>query len=203
MDFDARPTTFYWLQNRRTFEIPEVGVQAEYRDDFKIVSFCNFDFAHFPFETLICNVTYRLYDLSILYYNFKSKPEIYFGFDNKKQDIIPIGTNLPYDITAKAIELFTLDDSGTVYSATGVKFVLKRNDLGLLMSRFYGPMACFAILAMLSYNINIDVVNISFYLRSSNKETKHTNHFNLFKTSTGARANGHDYNIVLDFIQRL
>ena len=175
-------------------------MQAEYRDDFKIVSFCNFDFAHFPFETLICNVTYRLYDLSILYYKFKSRPEIYFGFDNKKQDLIPIETNLPYDISAKAIELFTLDDSGTVYSATGVKFVLKRNDLGLLMSRFYGPMACFAILAMLSYNINIDVVNISFYLRSNNKETKHTIHSNLFKPSTGARANGHDYNIVLDFI---
>ena len=202
MDFDARPTTYYWLQNRRTFEIPEVGVQAEYRDDFKIVSFCNFDFTHFPFETLICNVTYRLYDLSILYYNFKSKPEIYFGFDNKKQDLIPIETNIPYDITAKAIELFTLDDSGIIYSATGVKFILKRNDLGLLMSRFYGPMACFAVLAMLSYNINIDVVNISFHLKSK-KETKHINLSNLCKTSTGGRTNGHDNNIVLDFIQRL
>ena len=85
----------------------------------------------------------------------------------------------------------------------GVKFILKRNDLGLLMSRFYGPMACFAVLAMLSYNINIDVVNISFYLRSSKKEKKSINDFNLFKTSTGARTNGHDYNIVLDFIQRL
>ena len=106
------------------------------------------------------------------------------------------------DITAKAIELFTLDDSGIIYSATGVKFILKRNDLGLLMSRFYGPMACFAVLAMLSYNINIDVVNISFHLKSK-KETKHINLSNLFKTSTGARTNGHDNNIVLDFIQRL
>ena len=161
LDFDARTATFYWLQNRGTFEIPEVGVQAEYRDDFKIVSFCDFDFSHFPFETLICNVTFRLYDLSIVYNSFKSKPDIYFHFNNEKLEVIPIKTNLPFDITAEAIELFTENDSGMVYSATGVTFQLNRNSLGLLLSRFYGPMACFAFLSVLSYNINIDMVNMN------------------------------------------
>ena len=68
---------------------------------------------------------------------------------------------MPFDITAEAIELFTENDSGMVYSATGVTFQLKRNSLGLLLSRFYGPMACFAFLSVLSYNINIDMVNMN------------------------------------------
>ena len=157
LDFDARTATFYWLQNN---EIPDDGVQAEYRDDFKIVSFCDFDFSQFPFETLTCNVTFRLYDLSIVYNSFKAKPDIYFKFNNEKLDVIPIKTNLPFDITAEAIELFTENDSGMVYSATGVTFLLKRNSLGLLLSRFYGPMACFALLSALSYNINIDMVSL-------------------------------------------
>ena len=36
LDFDARTATFYWLQNN---EIPDDGVQAEYRDDFKMFHF--------------------------------------------------------------------------------------------------------------------------------------------------------------------
>ena len=175
LDFDARTATFYWLQNRGTFEIPEVGVQAEYRDDFKIVSFCDFDFSHFPFETLICNVTFRLYDLSIVYNSFKSKPDIYFHFNNEKLEVIPIKTNLPFDITAEAIELFTENDSGMVYSATGVTFQLKRNSLGLLLSRFYGPMACFAFLSVLSYNINIDMVNMNIIFIDWEKRNGYSN----------------------------
>ena len=136
-----------------------IGIQAEYRDDYKIVTYCDFEFSSFPFESLSCQVTYRLSDLTVGYITL-SKPLIYFNFNNDQLKGIKIGTNLPYDIYAEATDPFTLDDLGYLYAATGVTFHLTRNNLGLLTSRFYAPMACFAILANLSFNIHIDAVSV-------------------------------------------
>ena len=93
-----------------------------------------------------------------------SKPSIYFNFNNDKLTRIKIGTNLPYDIYAEATDPFILDDLGYQYAATGITFLLTRNNLGLLISRFYAPMASFAILATLSFNIHIDAVSLTRYI---------------------------------------
>ena len=156
LEFDARTSSYYWLQDM----VPSngIGIQAEYRDDYKIVTYCDFEFSSFPFESLSCQVTYRLSDLTVGYITL-SKPLIYFNFNNDQLKGIKIGTNLPYDIYAEATDPFTLDDLGYLYAATGVTFHLTRNNLGLLTSRFYAPMASFAILAILSFNIHIDAVS--------------------------------------------
>ena len=52
-DFDERNLAYYWFQ-----DIP-IGIQAEYREVYKVIAYCDFEFSSFPFETLLCNVTYR------------------------------------------------------------------------------------------------------------------------------------------------
>ena len=137
-----------------------IGIQAEYRDDYKIVTYCDFEFSSFPFESLSCKVTYRLSVLTVGYITL-SKPSIYFNFNNDEMTRIKIGTNLPYDIYAEATDPFILDDHGYLFPATGVTFHLTRNNLGSLLSGYYAPMASFAILAILSFNIHIDAVSLT------------------------------------------
>ena len=151
-EFDARNTPYFWMSNKGN------GIQAQYLDVYKIVSFCDFDFSSFPFETLYCNITFRSSQSSDSYVSLK-KPELYFAYQNEEFDPVPIKTNLPFEITAKALDEFLLQDGRSDFSATGFTFTITRNKLGLLISRFYGPMAIFAILAILSYNINPEVVS--------------------------------------------
>ena len=156
-EFDARNTPYYWMSNKGK------GIQAQYLDVYKIVSFCDFDFSLFPFETLYCNITFRSSQSSDSYVSLK-KPELYFAYQNEEFDSVPIETNLPFQIWAKSLDPFLLKDGIYDYSTTGIDFTIRRNKLGLLISRFYGPMAIFSALAMLSYNINPDVVLIQIHI---------------------------------------
>ena len=166
-----------------------VGIQAEYRDDYKIVTYCDFEFSSFPFEFLTCKVTYRLSDLTVGYITL-SKPSIYFNFNNDEMTRIKIGTNLPYDIYAEATDPFMLDDLGYLYASTGVTFHLTRNNLGLLISRFYAPMASFAILATLSFNIHIDAVSY-LYTNSNSKFLNLPSQNHSFDKGSWQDGNGH------------
>ena len=160
-DFDERNLSYYWFQ-----DIPP-GIQAEYREVYKVVAYCDFEFSSFPFETLLCNVTYRSSQSSSKWTSLM-KPEMYVAYDSEEMDIAPVKANLPFEIWAKKLDPFYVSDGGLKYSSTGISFTIRRNNLGLLISRFYGPMAIFAMLSMLSYNINVEVVS-SYVLIISSK----------------------------------
>ena len=49
-----------------------------------------------------------------------------------------------------------------LYSYTGMILKLERNSLGKLLSGFYYPTTAFAILSLISYLINPDVVSFTF-----------------------------------------
>ena len=74
--------------------------------------------------------------------------------------IRPQVKNVPFEMFAESIDPFVIEDNGYNYSSTGVRFYFKRKNLGLLIGSFYGPMAVFAALSMLSYNINVDAVSM-------------------------------------------
>ena len=156
-EFDSRNAPYYWFSNQRK------GIQAEYYDVYKITSFCNFDFSLYPFDTLHCNITFRSSQSSATYLSL-IKPKLFFAYQNEEFDLVSIETNLPFQIWAKSLEPFLLKDGIYDFSTTGIAFSMKRNKLGLLISRFYGPTAIFAILAMLSFNINPDVVLSHFQI---------------------------------------
>ena len=81
------------------------------------------------------------------------------GYINTDKNIVLVNTSLPYKIWAGKIEPFLMLIGGSNYSATGISFRMKRNDLGMLVSQFYGPTAIFTILSMLSYNIDVAMVS--------------------------------------------
>ena len=53
-------------------------------------------------------------------------------------------------------------DNGFNYASAGIKIYLRRKSLGLLFGSFYAPTATFAMLSMLSYCINPDMVIKNF-----------------------------------------
>ena len=148
-EFDARSLPYYWLKNVTN------GVQAEYREGYKIVSYCDMEFSYFPFESLVCNVTYQLSGSSTNRANLKT-PTVYYGYKN--EEVSQIHSSLPYKIVVEPLNPWSSKELEFSYSATGITFKMKRNSLGLLQCCFYGPMAVFSILSMLSYIIPIDMV---------------------------------------------
>ena len=66
--------------------------------------------------------------------------------------------NLEFDTSVKSIPPFYTVDNGFNYASAGLKIYLRRKSLGLLFGSFYGPTAIFAMLSMLSYCINPDMV---------------------------------------------
>ena len=157
-EFDARKTSYYWLKNMSN------GVQAEYRDGYKIVSYCNFQFADFPFELLECNVTFQM-SASADYRATLKRPIVYFSYENKDITSKPISSNLPFEILIESIVPWRIFELEYGYTATGITLKFQRNDLGLLKSHFYRPMFIFSLLSMLSYNIPVEMVILQQLLK--------------------------------------
>ena len=60
--------------------------------------------------------------------------------------------------SSESIMPFVIEKNGVNYSYTGLRIDFKRNTLGLLIGRFYGPTAMFSAFSILSYNINVEMV---------------------------------------------
>lgn len=151
-DMDARNSGYYW------FVKEDVGIRAEYKNLYKITSYCDFNFSSFPFENLKCDMIFRSSQSSSKWTSLL-KPQLFSGYINTDKNTVLVNTSLPYEILAGKIEPFLMLIGGSNYSATGISFRMKRNDLGMLVSQFYGPTAIFTILSMLSYNIDVAMVS--------------------------------------------
>ena len=160
-DMDARNSGYYW------FVKEDIGIRAEYKNLYKITSYCDFNFISFPFENLKCDMIFRSSQSSSKWTSLL-KPQLFSGYINTDKNTVLVNTSLPYEILAGKIDPFLMLIGGSNYSATGISFRMKRNDLGMLVSQFYGPTAIFTILSMLSYNIDVAMVgflSISFLIR--------------------------------------
>ena len=67
----------------------------------------------------------------------------------------PFEVQISYLPTYEEFNLFT----GKIYSETGMSLILKRSKMGQLASGYYYPTTAFALLAMISYLINPDIVS--------------------------------------------
>ena len=68
-------------------------------------------------------------------------------------------SRLPFNITLESLEELPILEEGRNHSYTGVKMVFRRNNLGLLTGGFYFPTLVFALLSLLSFVINPEVVS--------------------------------------------
>ena len=74
----------------------------------------------------------------------------------------------PFEFQLESIEAYNktiADNYGNDYyhSHTGMRIKMERKSLGLLASKYYYPTATFAILSLISFLIDPDVVSIYLY----------------------------------------
>ena len=150
--YGAESTEHYWMaKNHEKYDF-------EYYETLKITSYCLFEFSTFPFDTNNCDLTVG--SSSPMKYIQNSKPTVFYEKFSSKEKSIPIESkHVPFEMKAESITPFTIEKYGRKYLYTGVRITFKRNTLGLLIGRFYGPTAIFAAFSILSYNINMDMVN--------------------------------------------
>ena len=68
--------------------------------------------------------------------------------------------HLPYSFTILGKKEFPITNYEWDYPAIGIRIRLERRTLGTLIGGFYIPTALFAILSMISFFINPDVVSL-------------------------------------------
>ena len=132
-----------------------------YGEALKLKFSCPFDFDNFPFDSNHCCLSYKgarngASDVTL-------RPAIII-YDNMTTTEGPIILNsLPFPYRIKITSKSTLDnvDKGDEinYSKTGLCLVLKRSRMGHLGSAYYYPTTAFALLSMISYLINPDIVS--------------------------------------------
>ena len=140
LDYGAQKSSYYWIH---------VPHHMEYRETIQAISYCNFDFTNFPFDRHECKFALGS-DILATYNMVLEKPNITFRFSEEfsNDGKIPIQIqNVPFYMYAESIEPYEIEDSGYLYSATGISFTFERSQLGLLIGSFYGPLAVFAFLA--------------------------------------------------------
>ena len=65
---------------------------------------------------------------------------------------------LPFDISIESLEPFMVVDDDYNYSSAGMRLFFTRNEFGLLMGGYYVPTFIFALLSLVSYSIDADMV---------------------------------------------
>ena len=132
-----------------------------YREELKVTSYCSFDFHKFPFDhdhkcdLIFGSLTFATWRIEL------ETPHVMSEIVEEGEYEIKVDADskqVPFDIKATSMPSFDVLVDGYNYSYAGITLHFKRNNLGLLVGSFYGPLAAFAILSMFSYFIDIDMV---------------------------------------------
>ena len=131
----------------------------------KVKFACDFNFESFPFDSHECdldfgspsnsyNYTLKFSPVKVLQQNNKA---VLLKLDEEMK--LPDG-HLPYSFSILGKKEFPITNYEWDYPAIGIRIILKRKTLGTLIGGFYIPTALFAILSMISFFINPDVVSL-------------------------------------------
>ena len=127
----------------------------------KVTSYCSFDFHNFPFDhDHKCDLTFGSQLMATWRIKLET-PHVMSKIVKRGKYEVKVDTDskqVPFDIKATSMPSFDVLVDGYNYSYAGITLHFKRNNLGLLVGSFYGPLAAFAILSMFSYFIDIDMV---------------------------------------------
>ena len=154
--FSIGQNTYHWFFN--------ASQRFEHAETWRITIFCPFDFGNFPFDKHECNFTFGTIDNSIKTVKFTP---VVIQHNGQKSSLgqpgLDIVSNLlPFNMKITSLETF-LVESSDLYSSqvtdhAGFNIQFSRKSLGGLVGGFYGPTAIFAILSMISFLINPEVV---------------------------------------------
>ena len=156
----------FWLQ-RKNNQSHMMFYQAV-----KVKFTCHFDFEHYPFDSHECHLDFGLlqntFNESIIMECIKI-----LGKDSKARFLkgrvkIP-NQHLPYKFSIWAKESFPWYNYDYFSPFSGIIILAQRDALGTLIFEFYLPTGVFAVLALISFLINPDVVGTFLYLQFSKK----------------------------------
>ena len=126
---------------------------------------CPFDFSNFPFDTHECSLEYGSFIANSNRVLLNSS-RISYGNKNTKIGDPPITIRdsvLPFEFELKPLSTFEKIYFNHPYSFTGMNITLKRKSLGRLFTGYYYPTTAFALLSMISFLINPDVVSSKMF----------------------------------------
>ena len=142
-----------------SFEVDENQILF-YSEEVKLVLSCDFNFETFPFDSHKCQLTYG--DDILCANNLKlTTAKIQYDMIKITKDtdspIILKHLPSPFEFQIDSIPTFQKSFDCN-YSYTGMSLKITRKSPGQLLSGFYFPTASFALLSLISFMINADVV---------------------------------------------
>ena len=134
-----------------------------YDEKFELTFSCHFHLSSFPFDSHKCRIEFgdlwdetKKLNLSATTVTVRGQPSI---TPEDGPMILNVLMPYPYEFQLEALPAFEINVNGEIYSFTGALLTLKRKSLGHLMSGYYYPTTAFAILSMISYLIDADIVS--------------------------------------------
>ena len=134
-----------------------------YAEQYELTFTCPFELKSFPFDSHKCPIEFgdlweetRKLNLSATTVTVRGQPSI---TPEDGPMILNVLMPYPYEFQLEALPAFEINVNGEIYSFTGALLTLKRKSLGHLMSGYYYPTTAFALLSMISYLIDADIVS--------------------------------------------
>ena len=137
------------------------GKNIEYGEEFQLTFSCHFHLSKFPFDSHECPIYFedRRYSTNSLSINDIriNYAKSWTGVGDDPLILYDLG--LPYEFELEALPTKEKDiDYNYNVSQAGMVIKIKKRSLGQLLSGYYYPTTSFALLSMLSFLINPDVV---------------------------------------------
>ena len=152
--------SFWFMGNQsNVYESMSYGNMGHF-DQFQLTLSCRFQFNDFPFDSHVCQIEYGDYFYAIQRVTMDSASVIY-GNDKQGINSYIVLNNLPFPFEFKlqALPAFVKSDPYFNYSFTGIQIRLERNSLELLLSSYFFPTGSFALVSMVSFLINPEIVS--------------------------------------------
>ena len=158
--FGGTKSFSFWM-----WKHPKTNGGMAYVEDLQITFFCQFQFIDYPFDSHDCTLNYSDKTLGLMNNVTLTPAKINFGnIQHKLGDDPIILDHLPFELKLTSLPSFNkIGGSGQAISTTGMHLKMKRKDFGKLLASYYYPMASFAVLSLISFLINPDIVSYSYY----------------------------------------
>ena len=150
--YGVTPTSSFLI-----FQNPEKFLQ--YGEEFQLTISCHFHLERFPFDSHECPIYFgnELYSTDELIFD---EIRVYYGNDQTVEGTKAVFIDemaLPFEFELEALLIKQTSFNFNISSA-GILVRMRRNSLGQLLSGYYYPTTSFAMLSMISFLINPDVV---------------------------------------------
>ena len=151
MNFGPTEKDYLWYDNSKSL--------LDYKQTLKVTIYCTFDFESYPFDSNFCDLTQFASDTAT-YLQMNPSDLMYKSQKIKDQDqfLHLDQSHFSFDISLERIQPFLLPLTGYNHSSTGMRVHFRRNDMSALIGSYYVPTLIFALMSLLSYSIDSNVV---------------------------------------------